>query len=411
MLATQKATLRKATGGERAKAAAQAGESEPLDRAALNRELELLANSTADDPTPLISAVEDFAQSDSEFVNLLCSAMLPSTRRQKPDFDAWPAARKRGIVEQWHSMWVNRLRDLRRQQSTPAMPREEQRRRWAPLVAPEAPPSRAEVSKLLELRVPSAPTLEEWQPRKHEVLYAANDADESQKRVREQRERHAAFQNSPQWAFVNDGRCPIFELYTEEMVSALAVYLSSRLQEITELRASRLTKPLTMLEVGAGDGRLSHYLRGRLPPGVCVIATDAKLRSQSACAVESLDVRDAVARYEPSVILSCWMPAGRDWTADFRRCEMCEEYVLIGPANMTSGHEWLTWGARGGRAGELPPYEADGWELHEVPEVSRWQLSRSDVGDLVTASMAPASTASGVFVSVSATTAFRRRSL
>lgn len=54
------------------------------------------------------------------------------------------------------------------------------------------------------------------------------------------------------------------------------------------------------------------------------------------------------------------------------------------------GHNFATWGnpayAPLGRANEPPPpppYKADGWAVHEVPEVARWQLSRfaSDASD------------------------------
>ena len=189
-----------------------------------------------------------------------------------------------------------------------------------------------------------------------------------------------------------------------------------------------------MLEVGAGDGRLSHYLRRYLPAGVALVATDAQPRRATRCAIEALDVEAALRTHAPALVLACWMPAGRDWTAALRACASCREYVLVGPADSAiSGHEWLTWG-RGGQRGEVAPHAAAGWTRHDVAEVARWQLCRIDLLDFAlgrlgeaTAAPAPdacaheeraepgvgeeeeeAAAADDAFASASSTTAFRR---
>lgn len=67
-------------------------------------------------------------------------------------------------------------------------------------------------------------------------------------------------------------------------------------------------------------------------------------------------------------------------TADFRACPAVQEYLLLGEVyDGACGHNFATWGnpayAPLGRANEPPPpppYKADGWAVHEVPEVARW---------------------------------------
>ena len=78
---------------------------------------------------------------------------------------------------------------------------------------------------------------------------------------------------------------------------------------------------------------------------------------------------------------------GVDWTRAFRECGSVGEYLLLGEVyDGAVGHNWETWGnpafADDDKAA-TPPHARDGWELAEVPSVSRWMLSRyvSDVDD------------------------------
>lgn len=109
---------------------------------------------------------------------------------------------------------------------------------------------------------------------------------------------------------------------------------------------------LRILEVGAGNGELTHYLRAALrrashtaggreeSGGYSVVACDASSGGQwpwSASPadgrfgrVEGLDYREALQLYRPHVVLCSWMPMGEDWSAAFRRCPSVREYVLLG---------------------------------------------------------------------------------
>ena len=93
---------------------------------------------------------------------------------------------------------------------------------------------------------------------------------------------------------------------------------------------------------------------------------------------------------------------GADWTSDFRACNSVEEYLLGECLDGACGHNALTWGnpaflesiresgaaegeTEGAAAAWVAPHEADGWELAELPDVSRWMLSKfaSDTPDCV----------------------------
>ena len=182
------------------------------------------------------------------------------------------------------------------------------------------------------------------------------------------------------------------------------------------------TRALRVLELGAGNGELSHYLRqalrrrtgadGASPLDVVVLASDdgswftssgsgagggrgASASSAQFGRVERLDYRAALRLYMPHVVIVSWMPMAVDWTAHLRRCPSLEEYVLLGEVyDGACGDNDKTWGNPAfaeeaavpdghGASGGAPPYELDGWAATELREVSAWMLSRfaSDVAE------------------------------
>ncbi len=108
---------------------------------------------------------------------------------------------------------------------------------------------------------------------------------------------------------------PIFQFWFKEYVDGLAEYLLTRYgnQQI--------------LEVGAGDGMLSHLLKGR---GVNIVATDSGRWKISTDLIEKLTYKQAIKKYKPVVIIVSWMMLGEDWTPDFRRAKSVQEYIVIG---------------------------------------------------------------------------------
>ena len=106
---------------------------------------------------------------------------------------------------------------------------------------------------------------------------------------------------------------------------------------------------LDVVEVGAGDGRLSQFLRRALeqrggPEAVAVTATDdSSWRFAPAFPVENVNAERAAENAH--VAVAAWMPSGVDWTESFRRSTKLVEYILIGEAwDGCCGHNWRTWG-------------------------------------------------------------------
>lgn len=187
----------------------------------------------------------------------------------------------------------------------------------------------------------------------------------------------------------NPGRKPIdfymehglYEGLTVEFVEALAGYLEER---ICALQA-RTGKPVTLLEVGAGDGRLSHFLKKELDKrgvaGYRIVATDAmggqwQIRPLYPVQREVVDM--ALWDFQPQIVLTSWMPRNEDWTEYMRHEPSVDEYVLIGPKDSgLCGLDDATWG-RGIREGTSPPYEKDGFERVDLPELSALQMGQKD---------------------------------
>lgn len=200
-----------------------------------------------------------------------------------------------------------------------------------------------------------------------------------------------------------------YELITCELIDALATHVA----EAAERRASGIPGPptvatdgdegqegeLRVLECGAGNGELSHYLRAALRArGVSASLTAIDNGSSAVPSeasfddVERLSVSAALRLYTPHLVIVSWMPMGVDWSAAFRTSPSLNEYLLLGECyDGACGHNWTTWGnpafapevAVGQPNAAEPPHVADGWSMREVPAISKWMLSRfsSDVED------------------------------
>ncbi|MBF7082381.1 hypothetical protein IT084_05230 [Desulfallas sp. Bu1-1] len=120
-----------------------------------------------------------------------------------------------------------------------------------------------------------------------------------------------------------------------------------------------------VLEVNAGSGDLARALRNR---GIDIIAVDDYKKPlpervlNSDFLPQKMNYREAIARYQPRLVICNWMPAGEDWTRDFRAAETIRAYILIGEEDRTS------WG------------EYPGWRSRVLKEPNRWSLCRLDHG-------------------------------
>ena len=132
----------------------------------------------------------------------------------------------------------------------------------------------------------------------------------------------------------------VYQVYTQEFIDSLVSYLSVRINEYY----TTFSSPVTILEVGAGDGRLSHFLKQKLSllidaKKVTIIASDNKNWEKSGETnkdpkdqILNLDYKDCLKNYAktPTIVISCWMNVDVDWTEDFRTNEHVQEYIMIG---------------------------------------------------------------------------------
>jgi hypothetical protein len=231
-----------------------------------------------------------------------------------------------------------------------------------------------------------------------------------------------------------------YELWTREYIFGLANYLLQRIDEMNSVLSDDVDT--TILDVGAGDGRLIYFLRRAMTEiessktrtqirkkgsklKSCIptfIATDdgswrAPIYKTSHIQVEQLSAEQAVEKYAPNpnetnkrlIVICSWMPPGEDWTYLFRRparieelsphaenefensiqknTGLVEEYILIGECDDgTCGHNWYTWGNRdfdsnnnaNDEIEKVPPYTEDGYIRVDMEELSELQFSRFD---------------------------------
>ena len=156
----------------------------------------------------------------------------------------------------------------------------------------------------------------------------------------------------------------VYEILHENLVQSLANLLSGE---------------LLVLEVGAGNGLLSKFLRDA---GVNAVATDNySWKMKRRAPVRRMRYNTAVDHYNPSCVVCCWMPYGADWTPAFRACPSVQRYVLIGEGSGGCCGSDETWGGHvydedTGEYQQVPGgFEKDGWSTYEWPAAN---LCRTD---------------------------------
>jgi hypothetical protein len=195
-------------------------------------------------------------------------------------------------------------------------------------------------------------------------------------------------QNERWERYVGDDRFMKREIITKEYIKKLGDYLIGRAAD---------GDSAIILELGAGDGRLAHFLReyfisaGQTTIQYFAVDNQSGARGEEESGgeppvflVEETDVAEALKKYSPKIVIAAWMPIGTDWTKQIRDTKSVEEYILIGhPYDEVCGSRWDTWGIDKNNlhAGIAAPYENDGFSLNELKAISKDQLSfiaRSD---------------------------------
>lgn len=144
---------------------------------------------------------------------------------------------------------------------------------------------------------------------------------------------------------------PVFQLWTAESVAALGAALRAL--------------PGPVVEVGAGDGRLSAALRAA---GVAITATDLS-GLEAVHPVRPLSAALAPDVLGARVVVSSWMPYGEDWTPAWRATDSVTAYLLIGerpPGCVGTEDAWAV--ARGWTATAVAGFTAGA-----VGRTDRWR--------------------------------------
>jgi len=116
----------------------------------------------------------------------------------------------------------------------------------------------------------------------------------------------------------------IYCFYSRELVEALAGMIGSR----------------SCLEIGAGDGTLARFLKGR---GVDITATDNHAWKNAVNYPEwvvRLDAREALAAYSPEVVICSWPPAQNDFERHVFATPGVQLYIVIGSRHPFAFGNW-----------------------------------------------------------------------
>lgn len=122
------------------------------------------------------------------------------------------------------------------------------------------------------------------------------------------------------------------------LVQARGIYCFYTRELVAELKA--LVAGRTCVEIAAGDGTLSRFLRDA---GVEVAATDNRAWSKSIQYpdwVEDLDARGALQKHRPEVVLCSWPPPGNGFERHVLAAPYVQAYVVIGSRHTFASGDW-----------------------------------------------------------------------
>jgi hypothetical protein len=133
---------------------------------------------------------------------------------------------------------------------------------------------------------------------------------------------------------------------------------------------ARLTTGRSVLEIAAGDGTLSRFLRDA---GVDIRATDDHSWSSAIDFgdVEKMDARTALQRYRPEAVVCSWPPAGNPFEKAVFETESVRLYIVITSTSRPNASDWDAYAAQ-------PDFD-----MVEHPELGRRVLPRGSSTVLV----------------------------
>lgn len=138
----------------------------------------------------------------------------------------------------------------------------------------------------------------------------------------------------------------IYCFYSRQLIDRLAAIIGSR----------------NCLEIAAGDGTLSRFLRDR---GARVTATDdcswGHAVSYPEWVVRS-GAREALSRFTAEIVICSWPPAGNDFEKKIFRTRTVQQYILIASRHRHAAGDWDAY------------EEQQAFSMQEEPELSRLVL-------------------------------------
>jgi len=137
------------------------------------------------------------------------------------------------------------------------------------------------------------------------------------------------------WRFVTQKRILM------PLVQTKGIYCFYSRELIREL--CRAIGNRSCLEIGAGDGTLTSFLAKQ---GVSVRATDDyswKHRIEYPNEVERLGAKQALAKYEPQVVICSWPPPGNAFERIVLNTRSVETYIVIGSRYKFASGNWASY--------------------------------------------------------------------
>lgn len=116
----------------------------------------------------------------------------------------------------------------------------------------------------------------------------------------------------------------IYCFYSRPLIEALSKMIGSR----------------SCLEIGAGDGTLSRFIKDQ---GVDIIATDNygwKHAVQYSTEVIKLDAIEALKKYAPEVVLCSWPPANNTFERELFKIDSVQLYIVISSRHQFASGNW-----------------------------------------------------------------------
>ena len=138
------------------------------------------------------------------------------------------------------------------------------------------------------------------------------------------------------------GGPPQFEIWTKESFQ----HLLEALQDIVlELRLTYRHRPIRILELGAGCGKLAHFIDEQLRAHfgreslLCIATDDGRdgYTKDSPFSVTRLSAVEALATMSPDIVLLAWQPQETRWTDYIEATPSVEAYIMIGDPAVTGG--------------------------------------------------------------------------